>query len=93
MLSFSFSLSMASSSTVLTLAAMDELHAHGLGVSILVPIGKDGFASVSTLHLSIRFSLQMSTIWVEREIFDPSTSLLSVTMRENSKLAENGSMI
>lgn len=41
--------------------------------------------------LSIRFPLQGGTIWVIPKIYDPITSLLSMTMHENSVLADNGS--
>jgi hypothetical protein len=67
---------MASSSTVPQVSEMAELRAQGLGVPILFPIGPAGFASVSAIQLSIRFGLQESTIFVEREIIDPATSLL-----------------
>ena len=49
------------------------------------------------LHLSLPFTLvsclalQDSTIWVEREIYDSATSLLSLMMRENSRITDNGS--
>jgi hypothetical protein len=76
---FSHSLSMASCSTVPSVSDMVELRAHGLGVPILFPVAAEGFATVSVLHLSIRFSLQESIIWVEREIYDSATSLLSMT--------------
>ena len=74
---------MASSSTVPSMSEIVELRANGLGILILFPVDVNGFASVSSLHLSIRFSLQDCTIWVEREIYDTATSLLSLTMREN----------
>ena len=44
-------------------------------------------------HLSIKFLLQDSTIWVECEIYGSVTSLLSLTMRENSRLADNRSSV
>jgi hypothetical protein len=72
---------------------MAELRANGFGVPILFPIDTNGFAHVSSLHLSIRFSLLDASIWVEREIYDPLTSLLSSTMRENPILADSGSSV
>ena len=84
---------MASSSTVPCVSKMVELHANGLGIPFLFPIDANGFAYVSSLHLSIRFSLQHSTIWVKCKIYDSVTSLLSLTMRENSRLADNGSSV
>ena len=59
---------MASSSTVPSVLKMVELRANGLGIPIIFPVDASGFASVSSLHLGIRFSLQDSTMWVEREI-------------------------
>jgi len=70
---------------------MAELRSHG--VPILFPIDAHGFVSVSDLHLNIRFSLKPSTIWVEREIFDPDTGLVVQTLHENSKLTDNGNVI
>ena len=55
--------------------SMAELCSHGIGVPILFPIDAHGNAAVSDLHLSIRLSLKASTIWVEREIFNPDTGL------------------
>ena len=84
---------MASSSSVPYLSEMVELCANGFGVPIIFPIDADRFAHVSSLHLSIRLSLQVGSIWVERKIYDPLTSLLSLTMRENAILADNGSSV
>jgi hypothetical protein len=82
---------MASSSTVPFASEMVELRANGLEIPIFFPVNSNGVASVSSLHLSIRFSLQDGTIWVEREIYDSITSLLSLTMRENPRVVDNGS--
>ena len=82
---------MASSFTVPCVTEMVELHTNGLWISIIFPIDANGFASVSSLHLSIRFSLHDSTLWVERKIYDSVTSLLSLTMRKNPRIADNGS--
>ena len=61
--------------------------------SFFSPIDANGFAFVSSFHLSIRFFLQDNTIWVEREINDSATSLLSLTMHEHSRVADNGSSV
>ena len=58
---------------------------------MLFPVHSDGFASVSSVHLSVRFSLQDNSICVEREIYDTATSLLSMTLRESPRLADTGS--
>jgi hypothetical protein len=68
---------------------MVELHANGLRIPILFPVDANGFASVFSIHLGMRFLLQDSTIWVEREIYDSITSLLSFTIRENPRVADN----
>ena len=68
-----------------------ELLANGLAILIIFPVYTNNFASVSSLHLSIRFALQDKTIWVEREIYDTDISLLLLTMCENPRVADNGS--
>jgi hypothetical protein len=91
-LSFSMaSSSMASSSAVPSPSKMVEIRANGLDIPILFPVNSNDVACVSSLHLSIRFSLQDGTIWVEREIYDSTTSLLSLTVRENPRVDDNGS--
>jgi hypothetical protein len=82
---------MASSSTVPSVSEMVELRANGLGILILFPVDANDVAFVSSLHLSIKFLLQDSTIWIEHEIYDIATFLLSLTMRESPRVADNGS--
>ena len=82
---------MASSCIVPCVSEMVELHANGLRILILFPVDVNSYASISSFHLNIMFSLQDSIIWVEREIYDSATSLLLLTMRENSRAADNGS--
>lgn len=84
---------MASSANVPPVSLMAELRACGVEVPILFPITAVGFAVVSAFELSLRFSLDESSMWVEREIYDPSTSLLSVTMRENSRIGDTGLVV
>ena len=84
------SLSMVFFSTVPFASDVAELHANGLRI-LFFPIDANGFAYVSSIHLSYRFSLQDSSIWVEREIYDNVTSLLSLTMRVNHRVADKGS--
>ena len=59
--------------------------------SLFFLVDGNGFAFVPSLHLRIMFLLQNSTIWVKREIYDSAISLLSLTMRENLRVAKNGS--
>ena len=73
--------------------AMAELRSHDIGVPILFPIDALGIVIVSELHLSIRFLLKSSTIWVECEIFNPDTWLIVQTLHETSKLTDNGNKI
>ena len=84
---------MASSSTVPCVSKMVELRSNGVMIPLLFPIDANGFAFVYSGHLSIRFSLQNNTIWVEHGIYDNATSLLSLTMHEHSRVADNGSSV
>ena len=86
---YSFFIYMVSSSFVPSVSDMAELRANGFGVPIFFPIDTKRFARVSSLHLSIKFSLHDASIWVERKIYDPFTSLLSSTMHENPILTDN----
>ena len=72
---------------------MVELRSHTNDVPILFSIDAQGIAVVSELHLSIRFSLQVNTIWVDREIFNPDIGLLVHTFHEFSKLNDNGNVV
>ena len=76
-----------------SLSKMAEIRSNGLGVPILFPVGEDGLATVSALHISIRFGLQDTSLWVECEDYDPHTSALSHTMPEVSKHSEDGTII
>ena len=49
---------MASSSTIPYVADMAELRANGLGVPLLFSIDAQGFTTISSLRLNIRFELQ-----------------------------------
>ena len=84
---------MASSSTIPALSEMAELHAHGLGIPILFPISEARFAYISAVYLIIRFSFKESSILIEREIYDLVTLLVTVTILESSKVAENGFIV
>jgi hypothetical protein len=84
---------MASTSNIPPVSEMAELRSNGIRVPILFPIDEHGIAVVSDLHLSIRFSLQVSTLWVEREIFHPDTGLLVHTFHETSKVTDNGNVV
>ena len=84
---------MASTSIIPPVSEMAELRSHGIGVPILFSIEANGIAVVSGLHLSIRFSLKASTIWVEREIFHPDTGLIVQTFHETSKLVDNCNVV
>ena len=48
---------MASTSALPSLSEMAEICSNGLGINIPFPIGKDGLATVTALHISIRFGL------------------------------------
>ena len=74
-------------------SSMAELRFHGIAVPILFSIDAHGIVVVTELHLSIRFSLQANTIWVEHEIFDPDIGLLVHTFHETSKVTDNGNVV
>jgi hypothetical protein len=42
----------------------------GSSIPISFPCSDDGVACISALILSIRFNLELSSLWVEEEIFD-----------------------
>ena len=84
---------MASTLFMPSLSEMAEIHSNGIGVPILSPVGEDGLATVIALHISIRFGLQDTSLWVEREVYDPYTSALSHTVLEVSKHSDDGSII
>ena len=81
---------MASSSTIPYVADMVELRANGLGVPLLLPIDAQGYATISSLRLSIRFELQDFSIWIEREVYDPVTLLVRHTIPEVPSIADDG---
>ena len=49
---------MASTSFMPSLSEMAEICSNGMGVPILFPVGEDGLATITSLHISIRFGLQ-----------------------------------
>ena len=66
---------MASSSTIPYITDMAELRANGLGVPLLFPVDAQGFATISSLRLNIRFELQDTSVWIESEVHDLSFCL------------------
>ena len=48
--------------TLPSLSKLDEIRFNSLGVPILFPVGEDGLATVTALHISIRFFLQKTSI-------------------------------
>ena len=85
---------MASTSFMPSLSEMAEIRSNGLGVPILFPVGEDGLATVTALHISIRFGLQDTSLWVEREVYDlpfytpclrfPSTPMMALSFGPSS---------
>ena len=84
---------MASTSFMPSLSEMVEIRSNGMGVPIIFPVGEDGFTTITALHISIGFGLQDTSLWVEREVYDPHTSVLSHTIPEVSKHSNDGSII
>ena len=68
---------------------MVEFRANGTDVPICFPVDAPGFANISSLHLSVRFNFVQSSLWVECEVFNPMTSLLTHTMPESSIRSDN----
>ena len=81
---------MAASSTIPYVADMAELHANGFGIPLLFPIDAQGFATISSLRLSIRFELQDTSVWIELEVHDPVTLLVIHTIPEVPSTADDG---
>ena len=84
---------MASISFIPSLSEMAEIGSNGLGVPILFPVGEDGLATVTALHISIRFGLQDTSLWVEHEVYDPHTFAVLHIVPEVSKPSDDGSII
>ena len=84
---------MASTSFMPSLYEMAKICSDGLGVPILFSVGEDGLATVTALHISIRFGLQDTSFWVECEVYDLHTSVLSHTVPKVSKHSEDGTII
>ena len=81
---------MASSSTIPYVADMAELCANGLGVPLLFLVDAQGFATISSLRLSIRFELQDTSVWIKREVHHPITLLVTHTILEVPSTADDG---
>ena len=84
---------MASTSIIPSVSEMAELRSQGIGVPVLFSIDAHGIVVVFCLHLSIRLSLIVTTIWVEREVFHSDTGLFVQTLHETSKLTDNGTVV
>ena len=61
---------MASQSIGLFCTSFAIVRADGDGVPISFPLGTDGLASVSIIHLDIRFQLNIASLPIDKEVFD-----------------------
>ena len=68
---------------------MVEVRVNGTDIPICFPIDAAGLANISSLHLSVRLNFVQSSLWVEREVFHPMTSMLIHTMPESSIRSDN----
>ena len=68
---------------------MVEVRANGTNIPICFLVNAAGFANISSLHLSVRFNFVQSSLWVEREVFNPMTSMLTHTMLESSVCSDH----
>lgn len=71
---------------------MDMAFVRGDGSSIPIsfPCNDDGVACVSALILSIRFNLNLSSLWVEEELFDSDGGQLVSTIMQLKIKSEEG---
>ena len=53
---------MESTSAMPSLSEMVEIRSNGLGIPILFLVGEDGLATITALHISIRFGLQDTSL-------------------------------
>ena len=53
---------MASTAFMPSLFEMAEIRSNGMGVPIFFPVGEDGLATITALHISIRFGLQDTSL-------------------------------
>ena len=67
---------MASTLALPAFSKMAKIRSNGLGIPILFRVGENGFAIVTALHISIKFGLQDTSLWVEHEVYDPQTPYL-----------------
>ena len=81
---------MASTSAIPYVVDMIELRANGLGVPLLFPVDAQGFATISSLRLSIRFELQNTFVWIKSEVCDPVTLLVTHTIPEVPSISDDG---
>ena len=58
-------------------------------IPICFPVDAVGFATISSLHLSIRFNFVQSSLWVERKVFNHIMLLLTHTMPKSSICSDN----
>ena len=58
------------------------LRGESLSVPVLFPLGEDGHAIVTSTTLSLRFRFRDVTIFVEEEVFDDQTGLVSHAVRQ-----------
>ena len=43
---------------------------YGEGIPISFPLGSDGLAFVSAIHLDLRFRLNIASAYIDKEVFD-----------------------
>ena len=83
---------MASSSCLPLLSNVVSVCGQDVGIYTHFPVDESGFATISAFELSMRFSLQECSLFLDREIFDPITSLVSARLRESCKVSTDGTI-
>ena len=57
---------------------------------IMFPVEDDGYADVSTCRLALRFHMIPESIYIEQNIYDPKSDVLSHTIGQTSTLNATG---
>lgn len=61
-------------------------------IPVIFPIGNDGYAVVTALSLSVRFKFQEDSLYVEEEIIDSNTRIVSQAIRQLSITNDDGKL-
>ena len=71
---------------------MALIWADNQSVPVTIPLGTDGYAKVTALTLSLRFQFRADTVYVEEEICDSDTGIVSHAIGQLSITDDDGKM-